>query len=260
MCQLLGMNSRLPASVGFSLEGFVRRGGETDHHADGWGIAFIEQGACRVYTDSAPSIQSPLVDTVRRHAHKARNIIAHVRKATRGEVAPENCHPFTRVLWGRAWVFAHNGTLEHYTPPAGGPYVPLGQTDSEAAFCQLLQQLREAFGCRPPSLRALQAKLRRLSGDIARHGAFNYLLSDGQHLFAHCSTDLCAVRRQPPFGQAALVDCDAVIDLAHHNRPDDCMTLVATRPLTANEDWDLFSPGELRLFVEGRPWDNRSVC
>ena len=44
--------------------------------AASWGIAFIEQGACRVYTDSAPSIQSPLVDTVRQHAHKARNIIA----------------------------------------------------------------------------------------------------------------------------------------------------------------------------------------
>ena len=42
MCQLLGMNSRLPASLTLSFSGFARRGGATDHHADGWGIAFFE--------------------------------------------------------------------------------------------------------------------------------------------------------------------------------------------------------------------------
>jgi hypothetical protein len=54
MCQLLGMNSKQPASVQFSLDGFVRRGGETDHHADGWGIAFFADKQCRVFTDSQP--------------------------------------------------------------------------------------------------------------------------------------------------------------------------------------------------------------
>jgi len=41
MCQLLGMNSRLPASLTLSFTGFPQRGGCTDHHADGWGIAFL---------------------------------------------------------------------------------------------------------------------------------------------------------------------------------------------------------------------------
>ena len=42
MCQLLGMNSRLPASLTLSFTGFAQRGGGTDHHSDGWGIAFFE--------------------------------------------------------------------------------------------------------------------------------------------------------------------------------------------------------------------------
>ncbi len=42
MCQLLGMNSHLPASLTLSFTGFSQRGGCTDHHADGWGIAFFE--------------------------------------------------------------------------------------------------------------------------------------------------------------------------------------------------------------------------
>ena len=42
MCQLLGMNSHLPASLTLSFTGFSQRGGCTDEHADGWGIAFFE--------------------------------------------------------------------------------------------------------------------------------------------------------------------------------------------------------------------------
>jgi glutamine amidotransferase len=254
MCQLLGMNSKQPASVQFSLDGFVRRGGETDHHADGWGIAFFADKQCRVFTDSQPSISSPLVDSLRSQSIKSHNVIAHVRKATRGDVSDVNCHPFTRDLWGNQWAFAHNGTLESYAPSFNGRYAPTGETDSEAAFCDILQQLRDYFGCRAPSLKALKQKLQGLSSDIAQNGAFNYLLSDGKNLFAHCTTDLCAVNRRAPFGQAQLIDCEAVIDFSRHNQPDDCMTLIATKPLTHNEDWELFSPGELKLFVRGREY------
>ena len=42
MCQLLGMNCNAPTDVTFSFRGFAQRGGNTDHHADGWGIAFFE--------------------------------------------------------------------------------------------------------------------------------------------------------------------------------------------------------------------------
>ena len=42
MCQLLGMNCNTPTDVTFSFTGFAQRGGRTDHHGDGWGIAFFE--------------------------------------------------------------------------------------------------------------------------------------------------------------------------------------------------------------------------
>ena len=42
MCQLLGMNCNVPTDVTFSFTGFAQRGGKTDHHSDGWGIAFFE--------------------------------------------------------------------------------------------------------------------------------------------------------------------------------------------------------------------------
>ena len=42
MCQLLGMNCNTPTDINFSFTGFSQRGGCTDHHSDGWGIAFFE--------------------------------------------------------------------------------------------------------------------------------------------------------------------------------------------------------------------------
>jgi predicted glutamine amidotransferase len=42
MCQLLGMNSHLPASLTLSFTGFSQRGGGTAQHSDGCGIAFFE--------------------------------------------------------------------------------------------------------------------------------------------------------------------------------------------------------------------------
>ena len=48
---------------------------------------------------------------MREHPIKTLLAIAHVRKKTRGRPALENTHPFKRTLWGRHWVFAHNGTL-----------------------------------------------------------------------------------------------------------------------------------------------------
>lgn len=251
MCQLFGMSSRQLATIHFSLEGFMRRGGGTDHHSDGWGVAFLEESGFRIYSDSLPSISSPVAEMLCQQPIKSRSVIAHIRKATRGEVAMQNCHPFSRQLWGRNWVFAHNGTLENYSPRLHDDYLPYGETDSEQAFCQILQGLREHFGARAPSQDALHEKLYSLSSVIAERGPFNYLLSEGSRMFAYCSTELSFLQRQAPFGQAHLLDCDKTIDFSLHNGQDDCMVLIATKPITGNENWQALKQGELKQFIDG---------
>jgi glutamine amidotransferase len=47
-----------------------------------------------------------------------------------------------------------------------------------------------------------------ISGEIARHGNFNYLLSNGEVVFSHCSSKLHVLSRQHPFPKARLVDCN----------------------------------------------------
>jgi glutamine amidotransferase len=250
MCQLLGMNCNTPTDVTFSFSGFAQRGGRTDHHADGWGIAFFEGAGVRHFVDHQPASESPVAELIRRYPIQSRNVIAHIRKATVGEVALENCHPFVRELWGRYWVFAHNGTLPDFEPSLHGSFRPVGQTDSERAFCWLMQELAKSHAS-VPSVEELTLTLRELAPRIARGGTFNFLLSNGQALWAHCSTNLFFVERKHPFAHAQLADEDVSVDFAQHTTPRDRVAVVVTAPLTTNETWTAMAPGELRVFVDG---------
>jgi len=160
-----------------------------------------------------------------------------------------NSHPFTRELWGQTWSFAHNGDLKLFDPNPN-LYSPHGDTDSERAFCHLLSGLALRFETRPPR-HVLFAALETLAGEIAAHGSFNFILSNGEPLFAHCSTELHVAVREYPFSVAQLIDCDLSIDFSKHNHLDDRIAVIATQPLTSSEAWARFAPGELKLFVNG---------
>jgi len=83
-------------------------------------------------------------------------------------------------------------------------------------------------------------------------GISNVLLSDGRRLYAYCSTALSWITRQAPFGQASLIDKDWQVDFQKETSAKDVVTVIATRPLTSNEHWDVISPGELKVFLDGK--------
>ena len=248
MCQLLGMNANTPTDVMFSFTGLATR---ADEHKDGFGIAFFEDRGLRHFIDHQSARQSPVAELVKRFPIRSDNVIAHIRKATQGRVALENTHPFVRELWGRYWVFAHNGDLKDFCPRLHGAFRPVGNTDSELALCWLMQELAKAHAS-VPSVQELSCTLRELLPQPARHGSFNLLLSNGQALWAHCSTKLWALERRHPFGAAQLADEDVRVDFAALTTPQDRVAIVATEPLTQGEDWQQMQPGEMRVFVGGQ--------
>lgn len=260
MCQLLGMNCNTPTDIIFSFTGFVPRAGKTDHHSDGWGIAFFEGPGVRHFVCPHPATESPLAELVKNWPIKSTNVIAHIRKATQGEITLENCHPFVRELWGRYWVFAHNGDLKNFHPELDGPFHPVGTTDSERAFCYLLQEMRKHFGSQAPEQSALTAFLRQQCSYLASFGTFNLMLSHGNALFVHCSTHLHYIVRQHPFADAHLADEDVEVDFAEHAARDDRVAIIATSPLTKNEIWCQMSAGQFLVFVDGMPMDVPLTC
>ena len=249
MCQLLGMNANTPTDLVFSFTGFSKR---AEEHKDGFGIAFFEDAGVRLFVDAQSAALSPVAEMVRHYPIHSSNVIAHIRKATQGRVALQNTHPFQRELWGRYWAFAHNGDLKNYAPRLHGAFHPVGNTDSELAFCWLMQELAKAHAG-VPSIAELTATLAELVPRVAAHGTFNFMLSNGQALWAHCSTNLHYLVRQHPFQAAHLQDEDMSVDFARVTRPADRVAVVVTEPLTANEAWVAFAPGEIKVFVDGLP-------
>ena len=256
MCQLLGMNCNTPTDICFSFTGFKARGGGTDVHQDGWGIAFFEGKGVRQFLDPLPSAHSPIAELVRNYPIKSKNVVAHIRKATQGVTSLENTHPFFRELWGNYWVFAHNGNILDFTPNLTGPFRPVGLTDSEHAFCWIMQGLRLKFGDQKPDQKDLFKALHELVLQIAPKGEFNFLLTDGNVLFAHSSTNLNYVVRKAPFSTAELSDEDVTVDFNSVTTPDDRVAVIATVPLTHNEKWTRMPPGSLWMFSEGEVLKN----
>ena len=251
MCELLGMSANVPTDICFSFTGLTQRGGVTGPHKDGWGIAFYEGKGCRSFHDPAPSVDSEIARLVRSYPIKSKIVISHIRKANRGRVCLENTHPFSRELWGQRWVFAHNGQLKGIKKTSLTFYRPIGTTDSEYAFCWLLDQVRKRFPERPRRERRLHETLAQLCSELNGFGVFNVLLSDSRYLYAMCSNKLCWITRRAPFGPATLLDADMSVNFSQETTPRDIVTVIATRPLTGNETWQAMARDEFLVFRDG---------
>ncbi len=253
MCELLGMSANVPTDICFSFTGLMQRGGRTGPHRDGWGIGFYEGRAVRTFHDPQASADSEIARLIHRYPIKSRIVISHIRRATHGRVCLENTHPFVRELWGRAWTFAHNGKLAGVKRLPLGAFRPIGTTDSEHAFCWMLENVRRQYRRPPARPEGLFRLIEALSGQLAALGTFNLLLSDSRFLFAYCTTNLCWLTRRAPFGKARLLDAEVIVDFERETTPDDVVTVVATRPLTPDEPWHVMSRAEFQIFDDGRP-------
>jgi glutamine amidotransferase len=49
------------------------------------------------------------------------------------------------------------------------------------------------------------------------------------------------------------MDDDWTVNFAEVNQPGDRAAVIVTAPLTRNENWTAFQPGELKVFVDGLP-------
>ena len=265
MCQLLGMNCNTPTDIGFSFTGFRQRGGLTDHHEDGFGIAFFEKSesgriGLRQFHDNKPSYLSPVADLINHYPIEAMNVIAHIRRATTGEKSNlSNLHPFVREVWGEQWVFAHNGqmtasfisrTERLHANGNAEYYSPVGATDSELAFCYLLNRLKATFKSRP-SDEVLFAFLTAQCRYLSANGLFNCLISNGDWQFAYASSLLFYLTRKAPFGEANLSDDEMSVNFGDITTAKDKVTIIVTIPLTNNEKWQQIAVDECVVFKNG---------
>lgn len=150
----------------------------------------------------------------------------------------------------------------------------MGDTDSEAVFCALLNALRAKFQTLP-SLPVLHDTLTSLCTEIVQHSPdttiLNFLLTCGPHVQwvyswpgarpgSNVWNGLHYTVREYPFKQCALRDLDVQVDFGKVTSPKDRVAVIATKPLTQNEDWIEMKRGELILFDEGIPHTAAKEC
>ena len=260
MCELFGMVARHPATVSLSFSELARHGGLTDRHRDGWGIAWYDGTRAFVVREATAASGSPQVRALLESGLESRVFIAHVRYATQGEVALRNTQPFVRHLAGRDHVFAHNGDL-HGLSDGPRRYAPEGDTDSERAFCDLLDRMAVLYQQDPaPSVQARQEVFTAFAAEAARLGPANFLYSDGEVLFAHshqrrqpdgrmASPGLHKLTRSCP--QPATHPFAAMEIRSPH--VDQHVNLLASVPLSA-EGWRALPEGEVLSLQEPLPF------
>ncbi len=251
MCELLGMSANVPTDICFSLKGLVSRGGESGPHRDGWGMVLYEAGGMRCFHDPLPSINSEIANLMLNYPIKSHVVISHIRLANRGAVNLKNTHPFIRELWGSQWSMAHNGQLKGIKKWPLGRFKPIGTTDSEHAFCWLLGQLEQRFNKVPKQDKKLAQTLNSLISELHTLGVCNVLLSNGKCLFAFCSTKLAWITRRAPFGEALLSNAAVAVDFSTVTTEKDIVTVIATSPLTDNEQWHVLKSGDFVVFKDG---------
>jgi len=185
------MSSRSPSTLNYSLDEFAKHGGLTYRNKSGWGIAYFDDREVFLVKEPKPASDSPLVKFIAEHGRKSRCVIAHVRLASVGAVALRNTHPFRRVLGRHVHVFAHNGTLKGLRDDhdcGSLELEPVGATDSELAFCLLLEKMKPLWARKDDTPPPVEDRLRvfaEFSGAMRERGSANFLYCDGDALFAH---------------------------------------------------------------------------
>lgn len=183
MCELFALSASVPVDVKLSLGELARHGGGSDHHRDGWGVAFGDGRDFRVFKEADAAATSPLIRCLAEHPVRARTVVAHIRHATQGAIAAENTQPFMRELGGVIRVLAHNGDLgaRAVWAHAGARFQAAGDTDSEAAFCALLDDAAARGETGPLGVETFAAFARR-----ARElGPANLIYAEPERLLVH---------------------------------------------------------------------------
>ena len=189
MCELFAMSTRLPSTITLSLEEFSRHGGQSGPHKDGWGIAWYEDGDVHLLKEATSASNSRTRQYIKDNPFHSALVLCHIRKATQGDVASRNCQPSLRELGGAWHSFAHNGHLNGLQGDPrfkGGRYQPVGETDSEYAFCALLERMQPLWRSEQrPTYAARLAVVKTFAAELRGMGPANFLYSDGEVLFAH---------------------------------------------------------------------------
>jgi len=262
MCELFGASFNKQVGMQFAFNNFRERG---SGHRDGWGLAWYPDKTCQIVKEGKPSVSSTMSKFLTTETTlKSKIFISHVRSATgRAPPSHRNTHPFSKVYNRREYIFAHNGfenspgefkrelPSEFDFPQS---YFPLGDTDSEQAFCHLMDFFK-SYSRRIENSNDF-AVLEKILYLMNGHGKLNLIFSDSEYLFCYhtrgqAQNTLKYVRREAPFRNIRYKDSDQEVSLSETKDSTHKGYIISTNALSEDEEWIDFAPGQLIVFKDG---------
>ncbi len=258
MCELLAITTAEPLHLSLSLQRFACHGGADGWHGDGWGFAWYEQGDVQLIREATACADSETARWLTQRHRPAQLFMGHIRHATQGEVALRNTQPFQRETGGATHLFAHNGDLNRFihNPKRfpSGHFQPVGETDSERAFCVLMARLAAVWQEGRPDADVRLAVVADFAARLRQLGPANFLYSDGELLFAHSD------RRRQADGeisapglyllQSEASGSDPMAGLELEQRQEVMTAVLASVPLD-ERPWQPVPEGEVLMFRNG---------
>ena len=252
MTQLLGINSKEDVRINLA---YKLPSSFTEDSPDGWGYAFFSNGEWQLFKESLDvgKVLRIGFKTLSTHEIIGKTFISHIRYATHGESSYENTHPFDYDLFDYRWVFAHYGHLRLYRQivDRAETFKSKGDTDSEAAFCFILEEISK-IGKRD-NIKELAEVIEKAAAELSKQGGLNFLLSHGDTLFAYYSgyKSLYYATLNPPFKKNIFGENNQVkLEIITEN-VEDPITLIASEEIVKFEYWKELEAGKLYIFKNG---------
>jgi transglutaminase-like putative cysteine protease/predicted glutamine amidotransferase len=236
---------------------------------DGWGLGYYPAGepTAAILKEPAPpqsSMRSQLALAWEQVASSL--FVLHIRHATWGALSDANTQPFHRTWGRRDWMIAHAGSLDQRLPDVAGPFEPVGSTDTEQLFCQLLNKFveRNWRNIADADLDVLATWLT----DYNAIGGMTMCITDGRDLLVHSDrrgTPLWLGELRPPYEKIAFGDEDLAVDLTRRGAKARKGVVICTDPQSPLDGdarqalvWRQLAPGQLLIIREGAVIAERS--
>jgi glutamine amidotransferase len=185
MCELFGVSANRKINVNSYLHKFFRH---SKVQPDGWGLALFDDGSISVEKEPVKASTSQYLEHRLQGKIQSAKMMAHIRKATMGQVSFNNTHPFTEFdESGRRWVLVHNGTIFDAPGLSKFQYSQQGSTDSERILLYIVEQVNKKF-LQDPCDFDVNARLELIDEIILRlvpGNKVNLLLYDGDYFYVH---------------------------------------------------------------------------
>jgi len=259
MCRLFGFRSVIASQVHRSLLAAENAlGALSNQHPDGWGVAFYVDGSPHVTKNPITAMGDQLFHRLS-GVVSSQTVVAHVRKATRGDKTVLNCHPFQ---YGR-WVFAHNGDVpdfERHRSALVDRVAPelrrfiLGETDSEVLFYILMTELRAVGPLTAArtaadlsrAVRSMTSTVRSVCDTPSVQASLTVLVTNGETLVAaHGGKELYLSTHKTRCSDRAVCkslspECEAPTASGRVNH-----FILSSEPLKGENVWVALEPGDV---------------